>query len=174
MSMDHKAFAFNDDAFRSELRGLLEQALQEGQVATLRAFIEAHRAELSDPYEGAPLDDDWESQIEIKDAHQYGDFALTKYYDPTDDVGLGASWQAVDEVLTSHGLAEHILLGASLAGFDPGKQGSYFQSPTMVRENLRRVDDLLATKPALTGQLAALRSMLDATARRGMGLYITF
>jgi hypothetical protein len=173
MSMDHKAFVFDDDAFRSELRGLLERALQHGDIAPLRAFIETHRGELSDPYEGAPLDRDWESQVEIKDAHQYGDFALTKYYEPADDVGLGADWQALGEGLCSHGFSEHALLGTPLASFDPGKQGSYFQSPATVRENLRRVEELIATKPALAGQLAALRSMLDAAARRAMGLYIT-
>ena len=174
MSMDHKAFVFDDGAFRSELRRLLEQALQHGEVAPLRAFIEAHRGELSDPYEGAPLDRDWESQIEVKDVHQYGDFALTKYYAPSDDIGLGADWQALGEVLASHGLAERILLGTSLGSFDPGKQGSYFQSPATVRENLRCVEELVVTKPALAGQLAALRSMFDAAARRAMGLYITF
>jgi len=172
--MLHKAFVFDDDAFRFELGGLLGEALQTGDLTQLRAFIEQHRSEISDPYEGAALDVDWESQIELKDAHQYGDFAITKYLDPADDIGLGAEWPAIGELLEENGLPESILLGAVFEGFDPGKQGSYFQSPQTVRDNLRQLDELVGRKPALADRFALLRAMLEAAASRAMGLYVTF
>lgn len=177
MSMLHKAFVFDERAFRVELRGLLERALRDGDVAPLRAFIEAHRGRLSDPYEGEPLDHDWESQIEYKDAHQYGDFALTRYYQPKEDLGLGADWQELGEFLEEHGLSEEILLGIPLDDFDPGKQGSYFQDSATVSENLRKLDEIIQGEPELPelpARLAPLRAMLDAAARRAMGLYVTF
>lgn len=172
--MIHKAFVFDDDAFRAELRDPLERALRSGDLTTLRAFIADHLDALSDPYEGEPLDRNWESQIQFKDAHQYGDFALTKYYHPAEDVGLGDDWQAIGELLTTHGIAEQTVLGTPLGNFDPGKQGSYFQPPSMVRMSLGRLDALVSGKPELAVRLAPLRSMLDAAARRGRGLYITF
>jgi hypothetical protein len=174
MSMLHKAFVFDERAFRAELRDPLKRALRDGDVAPLRAFIETHRDRLSDPYEGEPLGHDWESQIEYKDAHQYGDFALTRYYQPAEDHGLGDDWQEVGELLEEHGLSEEILLGTPLDDFDPGKQGSYFQDPATVSENLRKLDEIIHSEPALTARLAHLRAMLDAAARRAMGLYVTF
>jgi hypothetical protein len=174
MSMIHRAFVFDDDAFRSELAGMLGEALLSGDLTQLRAFIEQHHRKLTDPYEGEPLDASWESQIESKDAHQYGDFAITKYLDSAEDLGLGADWQAMGEFLEAHGLPESILLGAPFEGFDPGKQGSYFQSPQMVRDNLRRLDELVGRTPALARRVAPLRAMLEAAERRVRGLYVTF
>jgi hypothetical protein len=174
MSMEHKAFVFDDDAFRAELRDVLIGALRTETVAPLRDFIEKHRAELTDPYEGAPLDDDWESQIAPKDPHQYGDFALTKYYDAANDIGLGPQWQELGERLAREGLGETLLLGSSVDSFDPGKQGSYVQSRDMVRSGFTSLDELLRRKPELAEQLEAVRTMFEAAARRGLGLYVTF
>jgi len=170
--MSHKAFVFDDAAFERELRAILEQAIAARDVAPLRAFIDANRGELSLPDAGAELDDDWEAQIEFPDAEQYGDLALTKYYDPSADIGLGEDWLATSELLDARGLGDAITLGASLPGFDPGKQGSYFQSPAQVRANLRALGELLGREPALASDLAPLRAMLDGG--RDAGLYVTF
>lgn len=174
MTMLHRAFVFDDDAFRAELAGLLAEALHGGELGPLRTFIEAHREELSDPEEGEALDASWESKLEIKDAHQYGDLAITKYFDPADDLGLGADWQAMSELLETHGLPETLLLGAPFEGFDPGKQGSYVQSPQMVRDHLRQLDELVGRTPDLAGPIAPLRALLEAAAHRARGLYVTF
>jgi len=130
MSMIHKAFVFEYDAFQSDLRAKLEQSLQTGDVEPLQEFIQSNRSRITDPYEGEPLADDWESLIESKDAHKYGDFALTRYYDPREDIGLGADWDRVDDLVGSEGTA--IVLGTPFGPsdnpFDPGKMGSYLQT----------------------------------------------
>jgi hypothetical protein len=174
MSMEHKAFVFDHDRFHAELHDALVGALRTEDITPLRDFIEKHRDELTDPYEGAPLDDDWESQVAPKDPHQYGDFALTKYYDPSNDIGLGYEWQELEELLTREAVGGALLLGSPIDSFDPGKQGSYVQSPDMVHSGLTRLDELLGRKPDLAGQLAAVRTMLESAASRGLGLYITF
>ena len=146
MSMSHKAFVFDYDGFQSELRGLLEHSLQTGNAALLNEFINARRSELKDPYEGEPLDEGWESLLECKDAHQYGDFALTLYYGPSCDIGLGTDWQSIREALTLEGIGNQALIGEPVGPasrpFDPGKMGSYFQSPATAHENWLRLEDL--------------------------------
>lgn len=174
MSMIHRAFVFDDRAFRAELHGILAQALRDGDVTALRAFIVGHADELSDPDDGAPLAPDWESRLAYRRAEHYGDIALTRYYRPDDDVGLGVAWQAIGELLAQHGLGEAIVLGRALDGFDPGKQGAYVQSPEMVAAHLRTVGELVRRTPGLAAPLAPLRSMLEAAAEQALGLYVTF
>lgn len=167
--MEHKAFVFDDAGFARALQPLLEESLRSDDVAPLREFIKAHRQDLRDPYEGAPLDDDWESMIERREADQYGDFALTMYYDPSVDVGLGVQWQAIADALATQGISAHLLLGTAIPRFDPGKQGSYFQSAREVSEALHRIEqvrDSSSVAPALT--------MFRAAASAGRGLYVTF
>src|SRR5215468_5200920 len=157
MSMSHKAFVFDYEAFESQLRAILERALRTRDVGEIRAFIMANRAALRDPYEGEPLGADWEDLLERKDVDEYGDFALTRYYDPTRDIGLGDDW---------HEVPERMILGVPLVvegrAFDPGKQGSYFQPPALVQAHLQ----------ALGADLEPVRKMLEAAA--GKGLYVTF
>src|ERR1051326_1231389 len=102
--MEHKAFLFDYDAFDGELRAILEGALLSGACGGLVSFINANLGDLRDPYEGEPLGADWETMIETQDAHQYGDFALTKYYDPTADMGLGGAWDNIQELIASNPL----------------------------------------------------------------------
>jgi hypothetical protein len=45
----------------------------------LGAFIDAHRIELRDPYEGEPLSEDWRSRLESGEVQELGDIALTQY-----------------------------------------------------------------------------------------------
>ena len=172
--MDHKAFVFDYDAFRNELHDALVAALHTGNVAHLRSFISQHRDELTDPYEGAPLGDDWEAQVDAKDPHQYGDFALTKYYRVVDNLGLGPDWQHAEELLAREGIGEALLLGCTIDSFDPGKQGSYVQSPAMVIDGLAKIDALLARSPELAGELGPVRALFATAVARHRGLYITF
>src|SRR5205807_7996746 len=94
-----------------------------------------------------PLGENWEAVIETNDAHQYGDFALTKYYDPTTDVGLGTSWEHIQELIANDPtLVESPILGTPLgpiaSPFDPGKMGAYFQSAEQVRHHYQHLVSL--------------------------------
>src|SRR5262245_50929549 len=82
MSMGHKAFVVDYEAFADQLSDILKTALVTNNDDDLVHFIEANISSLKDPYEGDPLDSSWEDLVETKDAHSYGDIALTKFYDP--------------------------------------------------------------------------------------------
>ncbi len=171
--MEHKAFLFNYRMFETELKPGLETSLGIGDCAWLKSFIDRNLDELSDPYEGEGLAPGWEDLIEHSDAHQYGDFALTKYYSPAEDIGLGYGWQASHErfaglVRRNESPVLGITVGQPQCVFDPGKVGSYFQSERMVIENLAAVASVLGQG----GQelIRILQSAVDAK----KGLYVTF
>jgi hypothetical protein len=155
----------------------LQTALASGDCTELIAFIRRHVTALTDPYEGKPLADDWEKLIETPDAHQYGDFALTKNYVPKDDRGLGGSWEKLQEMLANEAnLSSSPILGSLVgtvqAPFDPGKLGSYFQSPGQVVANLARLQSL-----ALHNQSEAINEaiqLLEHAVQSRKGLYVTF
>lgn len=172
MSMEHKAFLFRYREFEAELLPILEKAVASGDPKNLVAFINANRGGIRDPYEGEPLSDDWEMLLEVGDAQQYGDFALTKYYDPTDDRGLGRGWMEIQSLLErSLGESAAILgrpVGADEVLFDPGRAGSYFQSSEEVKKNLAEVSRV--RDPLLASTLA----LLEGAVEEGAGLYVTF
>jgi hypothetical protein len=89
MSLSHRAFIFDHHLFQRELRPILEAALTSGAVAPLRQFIEENLPYLKDPNDGAPLEEGWEQHLEVRDVDQYGDVALTKYYSPDLNGGIG-------------------------------------------------------------------------------------
>ena len=109
MSMSHKAYAFDWSAFaRDELHGILLDALSSGDTNGLIRYIEANQDHLKDLYEGGPLSD-WKNVLENFDVHEFGDFALTRFYDPEKDSGLEKDWLAIDEHLPEADRA--VLLG---------------------------------------------------------------
>lgn len=172
--MEHKAFLFDFEAFETELRPILEWALRSSDDRALVSFIQANLADLRDPYEGEPLNANWESLITMHDAHQYGDFALTKYYDPAVDIGLGSAWNAFQEWFAEMSPAgESPILGSPIgpmdAPFDPGKMGSYFQSAARVRENLKYLRRLPRAHD-VGSAIEMLRTAADVNA----GVYVTF
>jgi hypothetical protein len=174
VSLEQRAFVFDFRSFSSELAPLLDEAIGTGSVEALRAFIAAHVAELRDPNEGDKLDEAWESRMETRDPHQYGDVALTKYYSPTLDIGLGSKWSEVDDELRALNpdLGDVLLgrtIGPSDSPFDPGKMGAYFQSPELVAENIVRLNSV-----AGSSAVAASRRLLEHAASEGKGLYVTF
>lgn len=175
--MQHKAYVFDYELFDHELRALLEAALGSGDCVGLISFINGNLASLADPYEGEPLVTDWEEMIETPDAHQYGDFALTKYYDPKADYGLGSDWDELQRLVTAdRAAAESPILGTPIGPqdrlFDPGKMGSYFQSPKQVQANYAYLIQLRDNQPSasLDEAIEMLQVPLDA----GQGLYVTF
>ncbi len=178
MTLAHRAFAFDHTRFHDELRPVLLRALETTDTTALRAWIDAHLNLLVDPYEGEPLAKNWEKSLETGDVHELGDFALTKYYDGDLDIGLDVDWQDVGELLEKSGLAPALTLGTPLgprdAPFDPGRQGSYFQTPAEVAAAVASLQTLLQAQPALATELAPLQGMLQQAARHRCGLYVTF
>jgi len=170
--MEHKAFAFDYDGFERELRPLLQGALVSESPESLVAFIKRDLARFCDPYEGDQLQDDWENLVEAKDVHQYGDFALTKYYNPAADIGLGSEWEEIRVVVERELGTSASVLGRTLAAqgrvFDPGKMGSYFQSRLDIERNIAQLERL--DEP----RLKPLAMMLDKARAARTGLYVTF
>ena len=136
----------------------------------MEAFIDHHVAQLKDPYEGEPLSADWRDKLGNKDVHEYGDYALTRFYDPADCWGIGYEWARLSEELPES--AANAMLGFVVGPpgnlFDPGRCGSYFQTPRQVRESLGVLQ--AHTCPGL-GRFLDLLSRCVAEAR---GVYVTF
>lgn len=177
MSFEHKAFVFCYARFCKELESVLTNALASGDLSGLVSFIEENRAVLKDPYEGDPLGSGWRGLIEEEDAHQFGDFALTKYYDPVNDIGLGLGWEQVQSDLEEKfGSGSEMVLGHTVGPgenfFDPGKMGSYFQSEWTVNETLRKLRNLPPHE--LTEAIRRFSKIIEQSSGVGKGLYITF
>lgn len=179
--MEHKAFVFNCEGFERELKGILEEELHTDSYLRLREFILKNIDHIKDPYEGNILDEDWELMIENDDPHQYGDFALTKYYEPLDDIGIGMNWEKLQDIVG--GLAiegESPILGTTVGSsdnpFDPGKMGAYFQSLSKVKQNLKFLNELKkeGADRDIEVELKTSIKMLKAANEAKKGLYVTF
>jgi hypothetical protein len=180
VSMLHKAYAFDWSAFvRDELHNILLDALSSGDERRLVWYIEANRNYIKDPCEGGPLFDDWKDRLENYDVHEFADFALTRFYDPMEDYGIDHYWLDLD--------IEHLpeadqtaLLGRPFgprgAYFDPGRQGSYFQSPQEVVGSLARIQriDLSNMDKYQRESWERFKKLLEECAKAGSGLYVTF
>lgn len=180
MSYEHKAFVFDVDSFSRELKPLLEEGLRSDKIDQLRDFIVSNKQSLVDPYEGFALENNWEEMLESKDVHQYGDFALTKYYSPTEDKGLGSWWGTVQKLCFNEGeLSFSPFLGVPLGVggqfFDPGKMGSYFQTKHEVSESLNKVLQVMGKIPDDAFEaVREFKEMLEQAIAEKKGLYITF
>src|SRR6059058_715754 len=98
--MSHRAYAFNWQSFeRDELHDILAAALESGDPRSIAEYIEAHREAVKDPYQGHPIAPDWQATLANRDVHEYGDFALTRFYNPADDRGIGEPWLQIDSTL---------------------------------------------------------------------------
>ncbi|WP_292709480.1 hypothetical protein [Nostoc sp. NMS2] len=177
--MEHKAFVFDYDAFIQELADILENALVINQRNELITFIENNFSYLKNPDEGEPLDYLWKEMIEIEDISQYGDFAITKYYNPQCDIGLGYDWLPLYNMLlneldkdTSPLLGKNFGIPGNY--FNPGKMGSYFQSLEQVKNNFELLNLLLNEKKEHLPNIALLMKMLSNALDLKKGLYITF
>jgi hypothetical protein len=170
MPMEHKAYAFDWSAFEFDLHPLLDDALTANATAELEAFIDQHRAKLTDPYEGEPLQTDWRDTLGNRDVHEYGDYALTRFYDPADSWGIGYAWARLSGKLPEP--AARALLGFPIGPaenlFDPGRYGSYFQTPRQVRESLT------ALQPHGCPALVRYLELLERCVAERRGVYVTF
>ena len=181
MSMIHKAYAFDWSAFaRDELHDILLDALASGDTNGLIRYIEANRHHLKDQDEGGPLPDNWnwKNELENFDVQEFGDLALTRFYDPMEDYGLVYDYLDLAEHLPEADLTA--LLGTPFgphgAYFDPGRQGSYFQTPQEVVKSLARVQriDLWYMDEDRRKSWPKFRKLLEECAKAGSGLYVTF
>lgn len=170
MSMSHKAFVFDWNGFQSELAPLLARSLADGDTVRLIEFGSRHQISLREPYEGEPLDPDWIEHLEIGDVQEVADFVLTRYYDPTQDRGLGGLWSVLDDSLDA-GQRQALLgrtVGPETEPFDPGRMGSYFQDEETARKSLDVLRQL--TRP----EVANFVSLLEQAVTSSKGLYVTF
>jgi hypothetical protein len=178
MSMEHKAFIFDYEAFELELKDVLETALDLNESSGLENFIKLNMDHLTDPYEGDRLTENWTDMLKYKDPHEYGDFALTKFYNPIEDIGLGYDWVDVEELLSSQSRENISILGNPIGKednyFDPGKMGSYFQSLSTILGNRRRIDVFATKEPDSIELLNLVTYILDTAISLKKGLYITF
>lgn len=170
MSFDHKAFEFDWHGFSNELAPLLHQVLAQDKAEELCRFIEDNLSHCSNPYDGEPLEAGWQSSLEAADVQAFADFALTRYYEPLRDFGLAGGWQDLAEALDQEQQAALLgeAFGPSTRLFDPGRQGSYFQTPEQVNLSLHRLSG------SEQEEIAAFRGRLALVAANGKGVYVTF
>ncbi len=179
MSMKHRAFVFDYRLFEIELKEILELALDLNETKDLENFISVNLIYLKDPDEGEPLSEHWRERLEsYRDPHNYGDFALTKFYNPAEDVGLGCDWMRIDDMLAGESKYCIALLGSPIGKddnyFDPGKMGSYFQSLSMVIENKENIECLIHDDDRLNEYSQFILNMFDLAIESNQGLYVNF
>ena len=139
--MSHRAYSFDEAAYRRELSALLESGEREG----LEAFVRARFPD--EPLPG-----------------NLAEKALTALYDPASDIGLGSAWRAASDALNAaypEGIA--FLTGASLP-----VSGWYAQSAATVEKHLPLVEDA-AHRDALNHELLMkVAAMLRAALGHGL------
>jgi hypothetical protein len=166
MSFDHKAFAFDWVAFSNEMLPWLSGTLAIGDRNKLMAFVDANVPICRNPYDGEPLASSWREMLEAGDIQEIADFALTKYYNPTDNHGLGDSWAEFDEGLAAD--FRVALLGSPIPNFDPGRQGSYFVTPS----DASKYAQVLRQSPI--DSIKDYGGFLNNASIQGLGAYVTF
>lgn len=179
--MKHKAFIFDYENFSSQLREILIKSLLTKQKWDLIEFINRNFREIKDPDFGFPLDQSWEELALRNDVCEFANVALTKFYEPANDIGLHGEWQDTQEVLNdslkiveSDNIILGDLVGMNNIYFNPKRTGSYFQSPQQILGNIEIVSRCLEKKPEYFHDLKYLLFMLKSAANYQKGLYITF
>jgi hypothetical protein len=148
MSIDHKAWLFDYNAFEQEFASILFRALESGDTGPVKAFISQHHAALTNQWTEAPFGPLWEEELrrhpgkelEAYDVQDYADIALTRYYDCTDARGLAHGWDALvaymrsipDLTLFAEALVCGYTFGPERWPFDPGRMGTGFVPPDQV------------------------------------------
>ncbi len=179
MTMEHKAYVFDYQAFEVQLGASLYEALLANNVTALADFITRNVGVLKDPLEGQPLTASWEELLEQRDVQEYGDIALTKFYDPGNNIGLRYNWQKAQDALSKYlkGRLSPVLgspLGPPNNYFDPGRMGTYFQSPKQVETNLSLLESVAQQELNVLTTVDAVRRMLKLAVDVDRGLYVTF
>lgn len=133
MSMEHKSFLFNTSAFTKELSEIILTAGETDNEKLLISFINQNLNDLKSPYSGEELTVEWIEELETEDIQELADFAMTKYYNPDEELGLSYSWELLLESFDELDLKfnnEYYILGKSLDSenftLDPGRMGLGF------------------------------------------------
>lgn len=147
---------------------ILHGALASSNVDSLAAFVAPHHNLIRDPYEGEALPSDWRSLLDVGDVRQFADFALTLYYSPAADQGVGDAWSS----LSDRPSVSTALLGSPFGPpenlFDPGRIGSYFQTLDAAHSSLATLQSIACP------ELAPYISLLRHCSSNDLGVYITF
>jgi hypothetical protein len=177
MTHDHTAFAFDEGAFRRELAPLLDRALESGETSALDAFIDDHRAALADPSTGEPLSEDWRTALSGTGVQRLAAVALTSYYDPGRDIGLGAGWQTVRAALTSLAAPARAFVTGGVFGptdrpLRPDGRTAYLQSAEYVRQSVAVLEEARTHFRAHADQIDPTLNMLRTAAAVERGLLV--
>ncbi|UPZ16628.1 hypothetical protein [Flavobacterium humidisoli] len=131
--MEHKSFLFNTSAFTKELSEIILTAGETDNEKLLISFINQNLNDLKSPYSGEELTAEWIEELETEDIQELADFAMTKYYNPDEELGLSYSWELLLESFDELDLKfnnEYYILGKSLDSenftLDPGRMGLGF------------------------------------------------
>lgn len=162
--MYHKAYLVDWHLFTIELRSLISNLSPDSKVDLLN-FIKLNQTKITDPYEGEPLSESWVTELSELSVDELADYSLALCYSVTEEHGLGDHWLKFQESLPED-QRKH-LLGSSFTAFDPGKMGSYFQSPKEVE------DSLIFLKP-YQEELNGFYDLLTQCTKSAKGLYVTF
>jgi hypothetical protein len=110
------------------------------------------------------------------DVQRLGDVALTRFYDPAADEGLLYAWLPHVEGLPP--AVRRALLGTPVGGggrlFDPGRMGSYFQSPAQARDAAAVLRGAGLDVGEDADEFARYTRLVERCAADGPGLYVTF
>jgi hypothetical protein len=131
MSMEHKAFLFETSKFFGELAPIIFRAARNNDKDLLRSFINSRIGVVRSPYTGEFLKGNWEQELENGDLQELADFAMTCYYNPQEDRGLGYDWDPLLESLRMSSTAfdpGYVILGRQITDgqfvLDPGRMGT--------------------------------------------------
>jgi hypothetical protein len=166
MSFDHKAYEFDWQAFSAEMLPWLSGVLAANDSKRLTAFVDANIVACRSPYDEQHLSRSWQEMLEVGDAQEIADFALTKYYNPALDHGVGDVWAEMEDELPAS--LKIALLGQSIPHFDPGRQGSYFSTPSDAEKNATLLTHMEVQA------LSEYGNFLARASGNGFGVYVTF
>ncbi|MNK69436.1 hypothetical protein D3C87_888240 [compost metagenome] len=149
MSMEHKSFLFNTSAFTKELSEIILTAGETNNEELLISFINQNLDHLKSPYSGEELTSEWLEELETEDIQELADFAMTKYYNPDEELGLSYVWESLLELFDDLDLKynrEYYILGESLNFknfiLDPSKMGLGFVNSEHVNDIHRELVSL--------------------------------
>jgi hypothetical protein len=175
MAIPHNAYALAYDAFQRELRPLLEGCIAENNPVLLQQFLRTHRPCLTDLTTERPLNVGWEENLDANDVDLLGATALTKYYDPTHNIGTLDDWHdlatAIDRVAGFPGVALGQRIGPPGHPLSPWGRDCFVQSPEEVRKHLLILRHWLTCEPDHEECLAGLEQTLAHALKQGKGLY---
>jgi hypothetical protein len=166
MSNLHKAFVFDEAAFRRDLAPLLDRH----DDTALEHFIDDHRGRLRSPRTGAALEQGWRDDTAYDGFGRRAALALTAYYDPTANIGLGSAASKCRFGLIDLYPEGRVFVGGGALGTPEG----HYQSASYVAESVAILERLRADFPLKAEIIDPVLTMLGAAAQAQQGLFLLF